>query len=79
MVSRSGEVILGAAEISQGEFVGEGKGDGAGRGIGAFFGGMKSLKWAGNRRARPDRVEGIFRFSCSLEADPLAVALQSKV
>ena len=70
--------MLGATEISQGEFVREGKGDGAGRGIGAFFGGMKPLKWAGKRRAHPDKVEGIFRFSCCLEADPLAVALQSK-
>ena len=62
--------MLGATEISQEEFVREGKGDAAGRGIGAFFGGMKSLKWAGNWQAHPDKVEGIFHFSCSLEADP---------
>ena len=70
--------MLGDTEISRGEFVGEGKGDGAGRGIGAFFGGIKSLKWAGKRRARPDKVEGIFRFSCSLEVDPLAMASLSE-
>jgi len=44
MVSRSREMMLGAAEFSWGEFVGEGMGGGAGRGISALVGGIKSLK-----------------------------------